>query len=56
MVKLEELLGWMVKYDVNKMTLKIYHPDLISKMIKVLNNDVESLMNFITQINYTRGV
>ena len=45
----------MFKYDINKMTLKIYHPDLISKMIKVLNNDVESLMKFITPDKLHKG-
>ena len=44
MVKLEDLVGCMIKHDMTKMTLNISQPDLNKKITQEFNKDLKSLM------------
>ena len=41
MDELEDFIESTIKHDLTKITLKIYQPDLITKMTQGLNKDVE---------------
>ena len=46
MGELEYLVGYKIKYDLTKMILKIYQPDLINNTTQYFNKDVKSLISF----------
>ena len=46
MEQLEKFLGCKNKFDITKITLNIYHPDLISKTTQLFRYYMKSLVNF----------
>ena len=46
MVRLEEVLVYMIKRDLTKMTLNIFQPYLIKKLAQGFNDNVKSLTTF----------
>ena len=46
MDELEDFAGCAIKWDLSKMTLKIYQPHIITNMTKGLKKYMKLLMNF----------
>ena len=56
MGELEGFVVCSIKRGHTKMTLKIYHPYLITKITKLFNKYVKSLINFNTQVTSHKGM
>ena len=56
MVQLEEMFWCMIYSGLAKMTLSVSQTELIKKLNQGFNNDVQSLMKFVTPNKPLRGI
>ena len=53
---IEDFLGYTIKHDLSEMMIKIYQPNIITKMNQGVNKDMKSLMTFNKPTAQHKGV